>query len=641
MSGHLKPRDGDSMDISSADGDDKSSYAPQKEVFGDYEREFPAAGATVGAAYGQSDDPTVYDTQTFVIPEDRKLGYWSTAAVICNRMIGTGIFSTPSTILLATGTPAGTLLLWCVGAFLAYCGMAVFLELGTALPRSGGEKVYLERIYRKPKYIATCVYAIQFILLGNTAASAVSCAAHFLRAINPTKYSFNTQLQPGAAPPAPPPDGLSKGLAIGVITLNCLIHFYWPRFGGKYLMTAFAALKILLLVLVIIAGIAAGAGVGFNNPQRDNFYGDGAWKRDGEADAPGSWAAALLAVTHNRGWENANYVLGEVRRPAKTLRVSAPIAVLGVAALYILANIAYFAALPKDVIQKAGVAVAANLFLDVFGQNAFSTTIFPLCIAASAFGNVLAVIFANSRVNQELGKEGVLPWSRFWASDKPFGTPGAALLLHWVFSVIFISVPSSDDTYNFLVWIFASSENWVSLFIGAGLLYLQFSPSQSEVWAAERTDYRVWWPFTLTFCLACAFLLVAPFIPNNYKGGSLLTGSIPYYVFPTVSCCILVAGCIYWFGFAKIWPKFGFTLEVERTEDEYGNEVIKYKHVNRQRETHVEASSTSALPQYRENTGANEMQMTQRREGSTGVSENGENGAHSYPPAAYMHPKFS
>jgi len=39
----------------------------------------------------------------------------------------------------------------------------------------------------------------------------------------------------------------------------------------------------------------------------------------------------------------------------------------GVAALYILANIAYFAALPRSVIQNGGVTVAADFFLDVSG----------------------------------------------------------------------------------------------------------------------------------------------------------------------------------------------------------------------------------------------------------------------------------
>lgn len=117
-----------------------------------------------------------------------------------------------------------------------------------------------------------------------------------------------------------------------------------------------------------------------------------------------------------------------------------------------------------------------------------------------------------------------------------------------------------------------------AVFIGCGLFYLRYSPSQSKLWAAERTDYHAWWPCTLIFCFSSAFLLVAPFVPNEYEGKrSLLTNSIPYYVFPTVGCCVLASGFIYWFGFAKIWPKIGFTLEVERTVDEFGNEVIKYK----------------------------------------------------------------
>jgi len=116
-----------------------------------------------------------------------------------------------------------------------------------------------------------------------------------------------------------------------------------------------------------------------------------------------------------------------------------------------------------------------------------------------------------------------------------------------------------------------------AVFISCGLLYLQYSPSQSKVWAEERTDYYARLPFTLAFCFACVFLLIAPFVPNEYGGKSLLTKSIPYFVFPTVGCGVLAAGFIYWFGFAKIWPKIGFTLEVERTEDEFGHEVIKYK----------------------------------------------------------------
>jgi hypothetical protein len=43
-------------------------------------------------------------------------------------------------------------------------------------PRSGGEKVYLEAVYKKPKYLATVIFAANAILLGFTASGCiVSC----------------------------------------------------------------------------------------------------------------------------------------------------------------------------------------------------------------------------------------------------------------------------------------------------------------------------------------------------------------------------------------------------------------------------------------------------------------------------------
>ena len=45
-------------------------------------------------------------------------------------------------------------------------------------PRSGGEKVYLEAVYKKPKYLATMIFANNAILLGFTAAGCIICVRH-------------------------------------------------------------------------------------------------------------------------------------------------------------------------------------------------------------------------------------------------------------------------------------------------------------------------------------------------------------------------------------------------------------------------------------------------------------------------------
>lgn len=57
------------------------------------------------------------------IAEKRKLGYMSTAALIINKMIGTGIFSKPSDILRSTGSKGGSMFMWVTGGFMTLSGL--------------------------------------------------------------------------------------------------------------------------------------------------------------------------------------------------------------------------------------------------------------------------------------------------------------------------------------------------------------------------------------------------------------------------------------------------------------------------------------------------------------------------------------
>ena len=113
---------------------------------------------------------------------------------------------------------------------------------------------------------------------------------------------------------------------------------------------------------------------------------------------------------------------------------------------YILANIAYFAAVPRDDIINSGRILAASFFRNVMGEQAERA----LCVfvALSAFGNVMSVIFSQGRIVQELGREGILPFSRFWASNKPFNAPLTGLFEHWVVSMIIMLAPPPGDAYN-------------------------------------------------------------------------------------------------------------------------------------------------------------------------------------------------
>lgn len=158
--------------------------------------------------------------------------------------------------------------------------------------------------------------------------------------------------------------------------------------------------------------------------------------------------------------------MAETRNPTRTLKIAAPLAVSLVGVLYILVNIAYFAAVPRNEILGSGRILAASFFRNVFGPRA--ERILSMSVALSAFGNVLSVLFAQGRsmyslilaplspadvriVIQELGREGVLPLSAFWASNSPFNSPAAGLFEHYLISVIVMLAPPPGDAYNFLL----------------------------------------------------------------------------------------------------------------------------------------------------------------------------------------------
>jgi len=91
------------------------------------------------------------------------------------------------------------------------------------------------------------------------------------------------------------------------------------------------------------------------------------------------------------GWQNANYVLNEVRNPVRTLKIAGPLGLGITATLYIFANIAYFAYVPshtprrqttpefecyiysassKTDILESDTTVASLFFENVFGLQA-------------------------------------------------------------------------------------------------------------------------------------------------------------------------------------------------------------------------------------------------------------------------------
>ena len=69
------------------------------------------------------------------------------AALVVASMVGTGVFTITGELLVSLPSPALVLAAWAISGVLALCGAAVYAELGTMMPRVGGEYVYLSRAF--------------------------------------------------------------------------------------------------------------------------------------------------------------------------------------------------------------------------------------------------------------------------------------------------------------------------------------------------------------------------------------------------------------------------------------------------------------------------------------------------------------
>src|SRR5690606_30784611 len=141
-----------------------------------------------------------------------------------------------------------------------------------------------------------CVFAVLFVLLGNTAANCIAFAKQIIQAFRPEI--------------ANPDQNLVKFIALCVITLVCLIHFF-SRKMGIVMNNLLALYKLVLLTFVVVSGFAALGGARVGGSRAGDTYGTenfkNSFKTNGDTRSPRDYAGAMLSVLYAfQGWENAN-----------------------------------------------------------------------------------------------------------------------------------------------------------------------------------------------------------------------------------------------------------------------------------------------------------------------------------------------
>ncbi|KAF9883660.1 hypothetical protein FE257_003094 [Aspergillus nanangensis] len=466
-------------------------------------------------------------------PLGYSVGFSTVIFLNLGKMIGTGVFSTPSTVVKGAGSVGLSLFYWVIGYVMTASTLAVYLEFASYFPsRSGAEVVYLEQSYPRPKYFFPTVFAVQSVVFSFSSSNAIVLA----------QYLFKLAAAEAS-------DWMLKGVAIAAYTVAVLFLVFDTKWSLR-LCNAISALKLITLAFIGITGLVVlGGHTSVPDPTanfRDAFAGTSS------ATVYGATNGFVKVMFSYMGFENAMYVVNEVRNPVKTLRWSAPLGLLLTAVLYVLANIAYFSAATKEEIIESDVVAAGIFFEKVFGTGGAARALnFLICL--SAFGNLLNVLVGQSRMLRECGRQGVLPFTSFWTSTQPFGTPLGPYFVKWAMTVLMILAPPAGDAFSFVVDLGMYPTSFFIFLTTTGLLVTRHRRHKLDL---PPSEYRAWDIAVFFSLLSNLYMLVAPWYPptTGATGGNV---SFWYATYCVVGLGIVAACAIYYVIWIRVLPKYG------------------------------------------------------------------------------------
>lgn len=409
------------------------------------------------------------------------LGAREAFALTIGIVVGAGIFRTPSLVAGAAGNETILLLAWVVGGLLSIVGALCYAELATTYPQAGGDYTYLRRAYgARPAFLYAWA-RLTVIQTGSIVLLAYVVGDYMRQILDLGPWS-------------------STIYATATVGLLTLANWLGIR-QGTALQNVLTVVEILGLCLVIAAGLLFA-------PQAVAL----ASATDGEGGTLGLVLVFVL-LTYG-GWNEAVYMTAEVRDARRWMPRILTLSLIVIAALYVLANLAYLRVLGMEGMAGSD-AVAADMMRAVFGERGAS--LMSLIVVVAALTSANATMITGARSVYAVGRDfRALPVIGRW--DDRHGSPRAAMLVQGALSFLLVAVASTAmDGFRVAVEYTAPVFWLFFLLVGVSLFVLR------------RRDPDLPRPFRvplypllpLLFCATSAYLMYASLA---YTGVGALVG---------------------------------------------------------------------------------------------------------------------
>ncbi|XP_042245199.1 b(0,+)-type amino acid transporter 1 isoform X1 [Thunnus thynnus] len=420
------------------------------------------------------------DKEPEALKMKREIGLIGSVALVAGTMIGSGIFMSPQFVLVYVGSPGASLLIWTVSGVVAMFAALSYTELGTIIPESGGDFIYILRIYGSfPAFFAAITFILAVKPFG-IAAMSFSIAEY---AIAPFYVGCH------------PPQLVVKCAAAVAILIVAIANILNVRIAVR-IQVVFLVAKVLTLTFIVIGGIVEliqSSSVIVENLKVENAFKGTQYSLStlGMAFYQGLWSYA--------GWYNLNYVTEEMKRPEVNLPRAVVIAISLVTGLYLLVNVSYLTVMtPKELMSSNAVAVTwGNKVLGSWGW------IMSVAAALSAFGSLNGTFFSGGRVCFVAAREGHMPDILAMAHVRRL-TPSPALIFTTIVSLL-VLIPGDFQSivnyFSFTAWFFYA----ITL---SGLIYLKIKKPELP------RPYKVPIILPILVLIAAIFLVLAPIVDN-------------------------------------------------------------------------------------------------------------------------------